>query len=76
METNLQRTIFTHSSKACSVLLANVSSCSLLSVSSRYNAVIEACSLQPDIDILPQGDQTEIGERVSAAAKKKPDPLN
>lgn len=31
----------------------------------RYDAVIEACSLQPDIDILPQGDQTEIGERVS-----------
>ncbi|MEQ2269284.1 ATP-binding cassette sub- C member 8, partial [Xenotaenia resolanae] len=29
----------------------------------RYNTVIEACSLQPDIDILPQGDQTEIGER-------------
>ncbi|XP_037623777.1 ATP-binding cassette sub-family C member 8 isoform X3 [Sebastes umbrosus] len=29
----------------------------------RYQAVIEACSLQPDIDILPQGDQTEIGER-------------
>ncbi|KAM9529299.1 ATP-binding cassette sub-family C member 8-like [Salvelinus alpinus] len=29
----------------------------------RYHAVIEACSLQPDIDILPQGDQTEIGER-------------
>uniref|UniRef100_A0AAZ3SJA7 ATP-binding cassette, sub-family C (CFTR/MRP), member 8 n=1 Tax=Oncorhynchus tshawytscha TaxID=74940 RepID=A0AAZ3SJA7_ONCTS len=29
----------------------------------RYKAVIEACSLQPDIDILPQGDQTEIGER-------------
>ncbi|XP_044047833.1 ATP-binding cassette sub-family C member 8 isoform X4 [Siniperca chuatsi] len=29
----------------------------------RYEAVIEACSLQPDIDILPQGDQTEIGER-------------
>lgn len=31
----------------------------------RYKTVIEACSLQPDIDILPQGDQTEIGERVS-----------
>uniref|UniRef100_A0A8C7H4R9 ATP-binding cassette, sub-family C (CFTR/MRP), member 8 n=1 Tax=Oncorhynchus kisutch TaxID=8019 RepID=A0A8C7H4R9_ONCKI len=31
----------------------------------RYKAVIEACSLQPDIDILPQGDQTEIGERVT-----------
>uniref|UniRef100_A0A8C8FP16 ATP-binding cassette, sub-family C (CFTR/MRP), member 8 n=1 Tax=Oncorhynchus tshawytscha TaxID=74940 RepID=A0A8C8FP16_ONCTS len=29
----------------------------------RYKAVIEACSLQPDIDILPQGDLTEIGER-------------
>uniref|UniRef100_A0A4W6EPY0 ATP-binding cassette, sub-family C (CFTR/MRP), member 8 n=1 Tax=Lates calcarifer TaxID=8187 RepID=A0A4W6EPY0_LATCA len=29
----------------------------------RYKAVIEACSLQPDVDILPQGDQTEIGER-------------
>uniref|UniRef100_A0A8C4RWL8 ATP-binding cassette, sub-family C (CFTR/MRP), member 8b n=1 Tax=Erpetoichthys calabaricus TaxID=27687 RepID=A0A8C4RWL8_ERPCA len=29
----------------------------------RYKAVIEACSLQPDIDILPQGDQTQIGER-------------
>ncbi|XP_054589221.2 ATP-binding cassette sub-family C member 8 isoform X6 [Nothobranchius furzeri] len=32
-------------------------------IKSRYKTVIEACSLQPDIDILPQGDQTEIGER-------------
>ncbi|KAM6937452.1 ATP-binding cassette sub-family C member 8 isoform 2-T2 [Xenentodon cancila] len=32
-------------------------------IKSRYKAVVEACSLQPDIDILPQGDQTEIGER-------------
>uniref|UniRef100_A0A7N6ARD5 ATP-binding cassette, sub-family C (CFTR/MRP), member 8 n=1 Tax=Anabas testudineus TaxID=64144 RepID=A0A7N6ARD5_ANATE len=32
-------------------------------IKSRYKAVTEACSLQPDIDILPQGDQTEIGER-------------
>ncbi|XP_041853329.1 ATP-binding cassette sub-family C member 8 isoform X2 [Melanotaenia boesemani] len=32
-------------------------------IKSRYKAVIEACSLQPDIDILPQGDQTEVGER-------------
>uniref|UniRef100_A0A8C5R8G2 ATP-binding cassette, sub-family C (CFTR/MRP), member 9 n=1 Tax=Leptobrachium leishanense TaxID=445787 RepID=A0A8C5R8G2_9ANUR len=30
----------------------------------RYKAVIDACSLQPDIDLLPFGDQTEIGERV------------
>uniref|UniRef100_A0A8C4XTI2 ATP binding cassette subfamily C member 8 n=1 Tax=Falco tinnunculus TaxID=100819 RepID=A0A8C4XTI2_FALTI len=29
----------------------------------RYKAVIDACSLQPDIDILPHGDQTQIGER-------------
>ncbi|XP_033647176.1 ATP-binding cassette sub-family C member 8-like [Asterias rubens] len=30
---------------------------------SRYKKVIAACSLQPDIDILPGGDQTEIGEK-------------
>ncbi|XP_070559239.1 ATP-binding cassette sub-family C member 8-like isoform X2 [Ptychodera flava] len=29
----------------------------------RYDAVIEACALQPDINILPAGDITEIGER-------------
>ncbi|XP_067247950.1 ATP-binding cassette sub-family C member 9 isoform X1 [Chanodichthys erythropterus] len=29
----------------------------------RYKEVIDACSLQPDIDLLPFGDQTEIGER-------------
>nr|XP_023647098.1 ATP-binding cassette sub-family C member 9-like [Paramormyrops kingsleyae] len=29
----------------------------------RYKAVIDACCLQPDIDLLPFGDQTEIGER-------------
>uniref|UniRef100_A0A6J0UD00 ATP-binding cassette sub-family C member 8 isoform X1 n=1 Tax=Pogona vitticeps TaxID=103695 RepID=A0A6J0UD00_9SAUR len=29
----------------------------------RYKAVIDACSLQPDIDILPHGNQTQIGER-------------
>ncbi|CAJ0959849.1 unnamed protein product [Ranitomeya imitator] len=28
-----------------------------------YKAVTDACSLQPDIDLLPFGDQTEIGER-------------
>ncbi len=40
-----------------------------ISVATRYKAVIEACSLQPDIDILPQGDQTEIGERVGIPVK-------
>ncbi|XP_022081106.1 ATP-binding cassette sub-family C member 8-like isoform X2 [Acanthaster planci] len=29
----------------------------------RYKRVIAACSLQPDIDILPGGDKTEIGEK-------------
>ncbi|XP_071805798.1 ATP-binding cassette sub-family C member 9-like [Asterias amurensis] len=29
----------------------------------RYKCVIEACALKPDIDILPAGDQTEIGEK-------------
>jgi len=30
----------------------------------RYHTVIEACALQPDLDILPAGDMTEIGENV------------
>ncbi|KAF9542259.1 hypothetical protein EC957_002211 [Mortierella hygrophila] len=29
----------------------------------RYEAVIRACCLQQDLDMLPNGDQTEIGER-------------
>uniref|UniRef100_A0ABM0N098 ATP-binding cassette sub-family C member 9-like n=1 Tax=Saccoglossus kowalevskii TaxID=10224 RepID=A0ABM0N098_SACKO len=29
----------------------------------RYQAVVKACALQPDIDILPAGDYTEIGEK-------------
>ncbi|XP_055508829.1 ATP-binding cassette sub-family C member 9-like [Leucoraja erinacea] len=32
-------------------------------IKQRYKAVIDACSLQPDIDLLQFGDQTEIGER-------------
>ena len=28
-----------------------------------YNQVIEACSLRHDLDILPSGDATEIGEK-------------
>uniref|UniRef100_G1LRR0 Multidrug resistance-associated protein 1 n=1 Tax=Ailuropoda melanoleuca TaxID=9646 RepID=G1LRR0_AILME len=28
-----------------------------------YNAVIEACALLPDLEILPSGDRTEIGEK-------------
>ncbi|XP_063800163.1 ATP-binding cassette sub-family C member 8 isoform X3 [Pseudophryne corroboree] len=32
-------------------------------VKQKYKTIIDACSLQPDIDILPHGDQTQIGER-------------
>ena len=30
-----------------------------------YERVIESCALGPDLEILPGGDQTEIGEKVS-----------
>lgn len=30
-----------------------------------YQRVVEACALQPDLEILPAGDDTEIGEKVS-----------
>ncbi|KAF8247575.1 hypothetical protein K440DRAFT_294896 [Wilcoxina mikolae CBS 423.85] len=39
-----------------------------------YAAVIEACALQPDLDMLPDGDKTEIGERgitVSGGQKQR-----
>ncbi len=29
----------------------------------RYKSVIECCCLQPDLDVLPSGDRTEVGER-------------
>ena len=29
-----------------------------------YDDIIEACSLNKDLEILPEGDQTEIGEKV------------
>ncbi|KAI9890027.1 MAG: hypothetical protein M1814_004543 [Vezdaea aestivalis] len=39
-----------------------------------YNKVIEACALQPDLDMLPNADDTEIGERgitVSGGQKQR-----
>ncbi len=32
--------------------------------SDRYEDVIESCALQPDLDLLVNGSETEIGERV------------
>ena len=32
-----------------------------------YQRVIDSCALGPDLEILPGGDQTEIGEKVSKA---------
>lgn len=32
-----------------------------------YNRIVEACALKPDIDMLPAGDKTEIGEKVSSS---------
>lgn len=29
-----------------------------------YQQILEACALQPDLEILPAGDETEIGEKV------------
>lgn len=29
-----------------------------------YNRVLDACALRPDLEMLPAGDQTEIGEKV------------
>jgi len=36
----------------------------LLKFEQFYNKVISACALQTDLNILPAGDSTEIGEKV------------
>ena len=33
--------------------------------SSKYESILEACALRQDLKILPDGDETEIGEKVS-----------
>ena len=30
----------------------------------KYNAILDACALLPDLEVLPAGDATEIGEKV------------
>ncbi len=36
----------------------------------RYNHVVDACALRPDIQILQAGDRTEIGEKVGQFLSK------
>lgn len=33
-----------------------------------YKSVIESCALLPDLEVLPAGDETEIGEKVEYAS--------
>ena len=35
-----------------------------------YKTVVEACALVPDLEILPNGDQTEIGEKVGSLCRR------
>ena len=35
----------------------------------RYSKVLSACALLPDLELLPGGDMTEIGEKVRKKAK-------
>ncbi|KAL4518770.1 hypothetical protein Ndes2437B_g00851 [Nannochloris sp. 'desiccata'] len=51
------------SSTATSFSQSTSSSTSPAQSTSRYHKVLEACALLPDIDMLPAGDATEIGEK-------------
>ncbi len=33
--------------------------------SDTYEAILDACALRPDLEILPAGEDTEIGEKVT-----------
>lgn len=37
----------------------------------KYRCVLEACALTPDLEVLPGGDLTEIGEKVERFLAKK-----
>ena len=44
--------------------------------STRYQKLLDACALTQDLQILPGGDQTEIGEKVNIYSDKKPHGLS
>eukprot|EP00058_Branchiostoma_floridae_P010039 XP_002595527.1 hypothetical protein BRAFLDRAFT_118956 [Branchiostoma floridae] len=50
-------------SSLCSAILGEMRTLSGQVLWHKYQKVISACCLQPDIDILPGGDMTEIGEK-------------
>jgi len=41
-------------------------------ISAKYDGVLSACALQQDLEILSEGDQTEIGEKVSKSMYRLP----
>ena len=55
---NFWQDTLTNDIKFCELLMEF-----LLPLICRYKKCIEACALQADLDILPGGDQTEIGEK-------------
>ena len=38
---------------------------------SRYQKIIDACALRPDLAVLPAGDETEIGEKVQMVERER-----
>ena len=48
-------------SKRCTSILLNGRKQN--SVNHRFDEIVRACSLEHDIEMLPSGDQTEIGEK-------------
>lgn len=45
-------------------------------VEEKYRRVMDACALTPDLEILPGGDQTEIGEKVQRLSALNAGPFN
>ena len=46
-----------------SISVAEITGSSFVGHDSRYEMVLDACALRADLDVLPEGDQTSIGDR-------------